>query len=245
MERAGRSLVADPRHGPLPLALLALTVVTGMVDAVSILSLGRVFVANMTGNVVFIGFAVARAPGFSLSASLVALLGFLIGAAAGGGAARRLGADRAVLLAAGAATELALLAAAALAAAFAGEPFGSAIGNGLAGLCALAMGVQNAVARHLAVPDLTTTVLTMTLTGLAADVDPESRRRSLPRRLLAIAAMLAGAFAGAELVLHVSAASALGVLVALLAAVAAYAAIATRRPGNWRRGTALSQMGRS
>jgi hypothetical protein len=36
--------------------LLTLTVVTGTVDAVSILSLGRVFVANMTGNVVFVGF---------------------------------------------------------------------------------------------------------------------------------------------------------------------------------------------
>jgi uncharacterized membrane protein YoaK (UPF0700 family) len=58
--------------------LLGLTVVTGIVDAVSILSLGRVFVANMTGNVVFIGFALARAPGFSLSASLSALVGFLL-----------------------------------------------------------------------------------------------------------------------------------------------------------------------
>ena len=35
----------------------------GVVDAVSILSLGRVFVANMTGNVVFVGFALAGASG--------------------------------------------------------------------------------------------------------------------------------------------------------------------------------------
>ena len=61
------SLVADPKHGPLPVLLLTLTVVTGLVDAVSILALGRVFVANMTGNVVFIGFALVGAPG-SLSA---------------------------------------------------------------------------------------------------------------------------------------------------------------------------------
>ena len=46
--------------------MLVLTVVTGVVDAVSILSLGRVFVANMTGNVVFVGFAIAGASGFSL-----------------------------------------------------------------------------------------------------------------------------------------------------------------------------------
>jgi hypothetical protein len=60
--QAPRPLPADPGHGPLPLLLLALTVVTGLVDAVSILRLGRVFVANMTGNVVFTGFAVTGAP---------------------------------------------------------------------------------------------------------------------------------------------------------------------------------------
>ena len=66
-------------QGPLPPLLLTLTVVTGVVDAVSILRLGRVFVANMTGNVVFSGFALVGAPGFSLSASLAALAGFLVG----------------------------------------------------------------------------------------------------------------------------------------------------------------------
>jgi uncharacterized membrane protein YoaK (UPF0700 family) len=78
-----RTLIADPRFGPLPGPLLLLTVVTGVVDAISILALGRVFVANMTGNVVFAGFAIAGAPGFSLSASLLALAGFLAGALGG------------------------------------------------------------------------------------------------------------------------------------------------------------------
>jgi Protein of unknown function (DUF1275) len=68
-----RSLVAHPAYGPLPGLLLILTVVTGVVDSISILALGRVFVANMTGNVVFAGFAIVGAPGFSLSASLFAL----------------------------------------------------------------------------------------------------------------------------------------------------------------------------
>src|ERR1700712_1270329 len=89
--------VAHPKHGPLPVLLLILTVATGMVDAVSILSLGRVFVANMTGNIVFIGFALAGAPGFSLQASLVALAAFLIGAAVGGAAVNRYGDRRGVL----------------------------------------------------------------------------------------------------------------------------------------------------
>src|SRR5687768_2511195 len=66
---------ADDPHGPLPLLLLALTVVTGLVDAFSYLVLGHVFVANMTGNVVFLGFALAGAKGFSISASLLAARG--------------------------------------------------------------------------------------------------------------------------------------------------------------------------
>jgi hypothetical protein len=52
---------ADPSHGPLPLLLVCLTVVTGLVDAFSYLRLGHVFVANMTGNVVFLGFGLAGA----------------------------------------------------------------------------------------------------------------------------------------------------------------------------------------
>jgi uncharacterized membrane protein YoaK (UPF0700 family) len=71
-------MLADPEHGPLPAILLILTIVTGVVDAVSILALGRVFVANMTGNVVFIGFALVGVPGFSLTASLAALAGFIV-----------------------------------------------------------------------------------------------------------------------------------------------------------------------
>src|SRR6476660_4912207 len=86
-----RRLAADPAHGPLPALMLVLTVLTGVVDAVSILSLGRVFVANMTGNVVFVGFALAGAAGFSLSASLAGLAGFLVGAGAGGRLSRRCG----------------------------------------------------------------------------------------------------------------------------------------------------------
>src|SRR5438132_6180754 len=71
-------------HGPLSPLLLGLTVVTGLVDAFSYLVLGHVFVANMTGNVVFLGFALAGAAGFSIPASLSALGAFSLGALAGG-----------------------------------------------------------------------------------------------------------------------------------------------------------------
>src|SRR3954468_10515582 len=122
---SSRRLVADPVHGPLAALMLVLTVLTGVVDAVSILSLGRVFVANMTGNVVFVGFALAGAAGFSLAASLSALGGFLIGAAIGGAASDRLGAHRGRLLAAITGGEFALLVVALVIAAAAGPSLGA------------------------------------------------------------------------------------------------------------------------
>ena len=230
---AGTGTGGKPQ-GPLPPLLLVLTVVTGVVDAVSILRLGRVFVANMTGNVVFSGLALVGAPGFSFSASLAALAGFLVGALGGGSLTKRLGHDRGLLLRAGAAAELVLVAAAL--GMTAGLP-AAAARDGMAALLALAMGIQNAVARRLAVPDLTTTVLTMTLTGIAADVEAEGHgRAALGRRVLAVVTMLAGAAGGALLVLHVGPGAALGVAVGLLAVVTAGAALAVRQPGPWRKG---------
>src|ERR1700733_10866894 len=79
-----RDTVLPGRHGPLPSLLVSMTLVTGLVDAFSYLVLGHVFVANMTGNVVFLGFAVAGAPGFSIAASLAAIAAFVVGALLGG-----------------------------------------------------------------------------------------------------------------------------------------------------------------
>ena len=251
------SLLAHPKFGPLPGLLLILTAVTGVVDAVSILSLGRVFVANMTGNVVFAGLA-GRAPGFSLSASLFALAGFLLGAAAGGGMITRSGRDRGLLLRASTAAEVVLAAAALLLVGLSGDPgvshgtlavsgsFGPNVADGVAALLAIAMGIQNAVARKLAVPDMTTTVLTMLLTGLGADFRAVIRERGrvdradrtalsdLSRRLLVVATMLAGGVSAAWLVLNVSPLAALTLGTALLALAAVGAALAASRPGDWR-----------
>jgi len=211
--------------------LLALTVVTGMVDAVSILRLGRVFVANMTGNIVFIGFAVAGAPGFSLAASICALAGFLIGAAAAGRLVDRVR-RRAAVFAMGTAIEAVLFAAATLIAIARHDDLAGPWADGIAGLLAAALGLQNGVVRRLAVPELTTTVLTMTLTGLVADA------RSGPvvvRRILAVAAMLGGAGLGTILVLHQGVDVALTCVLALAAGVSGCAALA------WRRGFAGDQ----
>jgi uncharacterized membrane protein YoaK (UPF0700 family) len=57
----------------LPPLLIVLTILTGVVDALAYLRLGHVFVANMTRNVVFLGFAAAGAGGLSVPGSLLAL----------------------------------------------------------------------------------------------------------------------------------------------------------------------------
>ncbi len=206
--------------------------VTGVVDAVSILALGRVFVANMTGNVVFIGFAIAGAPGFSLSASLAALGGFLVGALGAGPVTRHFGDRRTPLVRVATSFEVALLLTALGITWAAGSSLGSVVTGLVAAILAIAMGVQNATARHIAVPDLTTTVLTMTLTGLAADLHSGHGGPAVTRRLLAVTAMLVGAIGGALLVLHVSVPVALAVAAALLALAALLAWTARSVPSG-------------
>jgi uncharacterized membrane protein YoaK (UPF0700 family) len=193
---------APSSHPLLPSLLLGLTVVTGLVDAVSYLALGHVFTANMTGNVVFLGFAAAGAPGLSVSRSLTALAAFLVGAAVGGRLAGRAAHSPAGWVGSAFSAEAVLLAAAALAARGQGGDLQAAplplyIVIVLTGL---ALGLRNATVRRLAIPDLTTTVLTLTLTGLAADSPlGGGSGAGASRRLLAVAAMLAGAGLGAAL----------------------------------------------
>ena len=224
--------VRDPAHGPLPALLLVLTTMTGLIDAVSILGLGRVFVANMTGNVAFIGFALAGAPGFSLPASVAALLGFLAGAFGAGVLVGRFGGHRGLMLRNTGAVEFALMAIALiLVLPSVGLP-DQGVGAAVAALLAAAMGIQNATARRLAVPDLTTTVLTMTLTGIAADARHSSVAITI-RRILAVLAMLLGAAVGALLVLNGGLAWALALALILLGAVVTIAAVQSRRAATW------------
>ena len=227
-----RDYVDDPKHGPLPTLLLALTALTGIIDAVSILTLGRVFVANMTGNVVFTGFALAGAPGFSLSASLAALAGFLAGALAGGLLIERWSKHRGILLRNTSTIQFVLVTVTLIVTVISGPPFGDGERIVLSALLALAMGLQNTTARRLAVPELTTTVLTMTLTGIAADVRTTGWRTIL-RRVLAVVTMLVGAIVGAVLVRHADARWALALVVAILAAVALVSARASRTDAPW------------
>jgi uncharacterized membrane protein YoaK (UPF0700 family) len=194
---------------PLLLALSLLTLVTGLVDAACYLGLGRVFTANMTGNVVLLAFGATGAQGLPVLAPTVSLVVFLVGAAGGGRLASRLvgpaGAEVPAPLRRRWVTitlllELGLVAVAGVVA------LGLPVGGGGArryvviALLAAALGLQNATVRRLAIADVTTTVLTLTLTGLAADswlAGGHSPRAG--RRVAAVGLMAAGALVGALL----------------------------------------------
>jgi uncharacterized membrane protein YoaK (UPF0700 family) len=195
-----------------------MTAVTGLVDAVSFLSLGRVFTANMTGNIVLLAFATARVSGLSIARSLTALLAFLVGAILGGRVMARASPDSQTRFAAQAfLLEVAFL----FAASFCGTGYRADLLEhsfqpfALITLTALAMGTRNEAVRNLSIPDLTTTVPTLTITGIGADSSlANGNNPRLVRRVEAVAAMFFGAALGA-VVIHYSISAALGLATAI------------------------------
>ncbi len=228
----------DDKHGPLPVLLLLLTVVTGVVDAVSYLALGRVFVANMTGNVVFLGFAVVDARDFSIPTSGAAIAAFLAGALAGGRLASLMGRHRGRHLAVATSVQIVLVGAALVVSMSPLDPNGEMFLYALIVLLALTMGLQNATARRLGVPNLTTTVLTLTLTALAADSTAGGQQSQIGRKLASAGAMFMGAALGAILVSRSGVGAALALAWALLALTGIAAYQWSSSSANWVAGTA-------
>jgi uncharacterized membrane protein YoaK (UPF0700 family) len=185
-------------------ALLLLTFATGLVDAVSVLVLGHVFVANMTGNVIFLGFWFVPHSGIDLLAAVVAFASFVAGAILGGRLARHLDANvrRWLIVALG--IEVVVLVSLS---ALAGSGVLQYHGNGrlilIAGL-AIVFGSQTATARQFGVPELSTTVLTQTIVGIGFDsrlAGGKGQREKL--RYGVVLTMCGGAALGATMTLWV------------------------------------------
>lgn len=181
-------------------AMLALTFTTGIVDAVGYLGLDKVFTANMTGNVVILGMALAGAEGLPIVGPLIAAFAFLAGVAIGGRGLNRwdAGWSRRVTttLTVSGAIVIALGIGAAVVVPTEGTPWAYAI----TGLLAAAMGMQAGAARKIAVADVPTVVITSTMVGLAYNsrfVGGDGK--NAPRRAAAILLILAGAALGALL----------------------------------------------
>jgi uncharacterized membrane protein YoaK (UPF0700 family) len=181
-------------------ALLLLTFATGVVDAVSVLVLGHVFVANMTGNIIFLGFWFVPGAGVDLTAAVVAFVGFLAGTMIGGRITRLLRAHTRRWLTTSLGTEIAVLLTLSI---LAGTGVLSYQTNAklilIAGL-AVTFGVQNATARQFGIQELSTTVLTSTVVGIGVDsrlAGGTAEREKL--RYSVILAMCGGAILGATL----------------------------------------------
>jgi uncharacterized membrane protein YoaK (UPF0700 family) len=178
--------------------MLALTFSTGVIDAVGYLGLDRVFTGNMTGNIVILGMALTGAGGLPIAGPVLALGGFMLGAAVAGRLLRDLAAGwspRTTVVF----SIVALVLTAAGGVMFVlddpAEPVLLAVTTALG----LAMGAQAGAARHIAVKDVTTVVVTSTITGLAADSVFGARIEQHPwrRRAGAIALIGVGAAVGA------------------------------------------------
>jgi uncharacterized membrane protein YoaK (UPF0700 family) len=195
----------DPDGRRRDALLIALTFAAGVVDAVSYLGLGQIFTANMTGNVVFLALAVGERSLLTALHSVGALVGFSLGAILAG---RILVEPRPTGTWPRQVTWLlwgefaCVLAFAVLWAVANGAP-GQSLLYILIGLSSFGMGLQNAAARHLAVPGLTTTVITTALTGFMVDLPalgisgPRQQRAGV-----AVAALFSGAAVGATLMVY-------------------------------------------
>lgn len=179
-------------------ALLMLTFATGLVDAISVLVLGHVFVANMTGNVVFLGFWLAPQTTVDVAGVLVSVVSFLIGAVIGGRYARHLGSKVRIWLATALGTEVVLLTVMAILVGTGVLDYHTSQKMILIAFLAVAFGAQSAAARQFGVQELSTTVLTSTMVGIGLDsrlAGGTGEREKL--RITVVVTLCAGAAMGA------------------------------------------------
>lgn len=226
-------LTNDPDHGPLAGILTMLTVIAGLVDATSLLRLDRVFVANVTGSVIFIGLALVGARGFSLAAPLIALATFLIGAGLGVRVFARHVAHRGRSAYAACLAQFTDLLAASVIVLFDHHPT-DPVRLTLVGILALGMGAKSALVRSVNVPGLTTAVVTTTLTGLASEGATGTwRSTNFAIRLIATCALLVGAVIGGALVIFVERWTALAAADVLALAALVWARSTARSNESW------------
>jgi uncharacterized membrane protein YoaK (UPF0700 family) len=238
LREAWRTVVPGPDdpYGPLPAVLIVLTVFTGVTDAYSFLSLGHVFVANMTGNVLFVAFSLAGTSGFSRAASLTALAAFLLGAALGGQVSRLGPTHHGRRLLVLNAMHTVLVVAAFGYAELVPQPVEDIGRWVLIALTGLGMGLQAALVRRIGVPDLTTTVITTTLTSMAVDGRLGGGRYAhAGRRTASVLALILGALIGALITRFADPRLNLALCALLLAAVTVAALPLARSTGDWAR----------
>ena len=178
--------------------MLTLTFTTGINDAVGYLGLDKVFTGNMTGTVVVLGMALAGGTGLPILGPALALLGYVVGAAVGGRAMRYAGTGWTRPVTAGFGSVAVIMLSLGTLLLVVDDPSHDVM-VAVTTSAAVAMGLQATTARHVAVSDVTTVVVTSTLTGLAADPFRGTHLPRAVRRFAAIGLILVGALVGALL----------------------------------------------
>jgi len=186
--------------------MLVLTFVTGLVDAVGYLGLDRIFTGNMTGNLVILGMGLAAEDNLPVVGPLVALGAYALGAAIAGRLLRGPLTSRQSRVTRIFTFNAAVLTAVGVTLATVAVTAPSPLSISAAGSIAVLMGMQAATARALAVADMTTVVVTSTITAFASETLFEPGWAWFKhRRLWAILAIFAGALVGALLMkIHIS-----------------------------------------
>jgi uncharacterized membrane protein YoaK (UPF0700 family) len=182
------------------IALLLLTFATGLADAISILVLGHVFVANMTGNVIFLGFWLAPKTSIDLTAVVVALPTFVCTTIVSGRLLRHFGERTRPWITTVLATEIALLVTLSILAGTGVLGYHDNTKLIMIGLLAVTFGLQHSSARQFGIQELSTTVLTSTIVSLGLDshlAGGTGAREKL--RFSVVVTMCAGAFLGATM----------------------------------------------
>ncbi|MGO8767430.1 MAG: YoaK family protein [Mycobacterium sp.] len=150
-------------------ALLLLTFATGIADAISILVLGHVFVANMTGNVIFLGFWLAPRTSIDLTAVVVALPTFVCTTIVSGRVLRQFGDRTRAWITTVLATEIVLLLSLSVLAGAGLLRYHDNTKLIMIALLAVTFGLQHSSARQFGIQELSTTVLTSTIVSLGLD----------------------------------------------------------------------------
>jgi uncharacterized membrane protein YoaK (UPF0700 family) len=181
-------------------ALMLLTFATGLADALSILVLGHVFVANMTGNVIFLGFWLAPRTSIDLTAVVVALPTFVCTTIISGRLSRHFGDRTRTWITTVLAMEIALLLTLSVLAGAGVLRYHDNSKLVMIGLLAVTFGLQHSSARQFGIQELSTTVLTSTIVSLGLDshlAGGTGERQKL--RISVVFTMCAGAFLGATM----------------------------------------------
>jgi uncharacterized membrane protein YoaK (UPF0700 family) len=181
-------------------ALLLLTFATGLADAISILVLGHVFVANMTGNVIFLGFWLAPKTSIDLTAVAVALPAFFCTTIVSGRLARHFGERTRAWITTVLATEILLLLTLSILAGAGVLRYHDNTKLIMIGMLTVTFGLQHSSARQFGIQELSTTVLTSTIVSLGLDSRLSGGTGAREKlRFSVVATMCAGAFVGATM----------------------------------------------